>query len=188
MPGLRGIRKTAPYFHNNSAATLEEVVDHYIGVLQAREGQCGAGCRATGAEHGRRELRSATRLPKSARRSSPTCASYRSPPHQRRRVRGPATGVSDSTGRRSGIGGRDSGARPDGRFHCRRRSMSDVPSRSTSSPVPSATGGCGCSPWSKTVRIARCRLARSRGVENRRRATGRRSLASSRIETPGTLP
>ena len=30
MPGLRGIRKTAPYFHNNSAATLEEVVDHYM--------------------------------------------------------------------------------------------------------------------------------------------------------------
>ena len=29
MPALRGIRKTAPYFHNNSAATLEEVVDHY---------------------------------------------------------------------------------------------------------------------------------------------------------------
>jgi cytochrome c peroxidase len=28
--GLRGIGKTAPYFHNNSAATLEEVVDHYI--------------------------------------------------------------------------------------------------------------------------------------------------------------
>jgi len=28
--GLRGIRRTAPYFHNNSAATLEEVVDHYI--------------------------------------------------------------------------------------------------------------------------------------------------------------
>jgi hypothetical protein len=28
--GLRGIRNTAPYFHNNSAATLEEVVDHYI--------------------------------------------------------------------------------------------------------------------------------------------------------------
>jgi cytochrome c peroxidase len=27
--GLRGIRTTAPYFHNNSAATLEEVVDHY---------------------------------------------------------------------------------------------------------------------------------------------------------------
>jgi hypothetical protein len=25
----RGIGKTAPYFHNNSAATLEEVVDHY---------------------------------------------------------------------------------------------------------------------------------------------------------------
>ncbi len=30
MPGLREIRKTAPYFHNNSAGTLEEVVDHYI--------------------------------------------------------------------------------------------------------------------------------------------------------------
>ena len=30
IPGLRGISKTAPYFHNNSAATLEEVVDHYI--------------------------------------------------------------------------------------------------------------------------------------------------------------
>jgi cytochrome c peroxidase len=30
IPGLRGIRNTAPYFHNNSAATLEQVVDHYI--------------------------------------------------------------------------------------------------------------------------------------------------------------
>lgn len=30
VPGLRGIRNTAPYFHNNSAATLEAVVDHYI--------------------------------------------------------------------------------------------------------------------------------------------------------------
>ena len=30
VPGLRGLRSTAPYFHNNSAATLEEVVDHYI--------------------------------------------------------------------------------------------------------------------------------------------------------------
>ena len=30
MPGLRGISTTAPYFHNNSAATLEDVVDHYI--------------------------------------------------------------------------------------------------------------------------------------------------------------
>lgn len=29
-PGIRGISRTAPYFHNNSAATLEEVVDHYI--------------------------------------------------------------------------------------------------------------------------------------------------------------
>jgi cytochrome c peroxidase len=30
VPGLRGIRNTAPYFHNNSADTLEEMVDHYI--------------------------------------------------------------------------------------------------------------------------------------------------------------
>ena len=30
VPGLRGIGKTAPYFHNNSAATLEDVIDHYI--------------------------------------------------------------------------------------------------------------------------------------------------------------
>ena len=30
MPGLRGIRATAPYCHNNSAATLEDVVDHYV--------------------------------------------------------------------------------------------------------------------------------------------------------------
>jgi cytochrome c peroxidase len=30
VPGLRGIGRTAPYFHNNSAATLEQMVDHYI--------------------------------------------------------------------------------------------------------------------------------------------------------------
>jgi len=30
VTGLRGLRNTAPYFHNNSADTLEEVVDHYI--------------------------------------------------------------------------------------------------------------------------------------------------------------
>jgi cytochrome c peroxidase len=29
MPSLRGIKDTAPYFHNNSADTLEEVLDHY---------------------------------------------------------------------------------------------------------------------------------------------------------------
>ena len=28
--GLRGIANTAPYFHNNSADTLEQVIDHYI--------------------------------------------------------------------------------------------------------------------------------------------------------------
>jgi hypothetical protein len=30
VSGLRGLRATAPYFHNNSAATLEDVVDHYV--------------------------------------------------------------------------------------------------------------------------------------------------------------
>ena len=30
VPGLHGISQTAPYFHNNSAATLEDVVKHYI--------------------------------------------------------------------------------------------------------------------------------------------------------------
>src|SRR3984893_14224018 len=29
VPSLLGISKTAPYFHNNSAATLEEVLNHY---------------------------------------------------------------------------------------------------------------------------------------------------------------
>jgi cytochrome c peroxidase len=29
VPSLRGISRTAPYFHNNSADSLEEVVDHY---------------------------------------------------------------------------------------------------------------------------------------------------------------
>ena len=29
IPQLRGIRRTAPYFHDNSAATLEDVVKHY---------------------------------------------------------------------------------------------------------------------------------------------------------------
>ncbi len=30
IPSLRGIANTAPYFHNNIAATLEAVVDHYV--------------------------------------------------------------------------------------------------------------------------------------------------------------
>jgi cytochrome c peroxidase len=34
VPGLRGLRHTAPYFHNNSANTLEEVVDHYVAFFQ----------------------------------------------------------------------------------------------------------------------------------------------------------
>jgi cytochrome c peroxidase len=31
---LRGISRTAPYFHNNSAATLEEVLDHYVAIFR----------------------------------------------------------------------------------------------------------------------------------------------------------
>jgi hypothetical protein len=34
VPGLHGISRTAPYFHNNSAATLDEVVDHYIALFK----------------------------------------------------------------------------------------------------------------------------------------------------------
>jgi cytochrome c peroxidase len=30
VPGLHGVGQTAPYFHDNSAATLEDVVHHYI--------------------------------------------------------------------------------------------------------------------------------------------------------------
>lgn len=37
VPGLRGISKTAPYFINNSAATLEEMVDHYIELFKRIE-------------------------------------------------------------------------------------------------------------------------------------------------------
>ena len=58
VPGLRGISKTAPYFHNNSAATLEDVVDHYIEFFK-RVQAMGAGRRATGRDDGRRELRPA---------------------------------------------------------------------------------------------------------------------------------
>ena len=31
---LRGISNTAPYFHNNSAATLEDVIDHYVALFR----------------------------------------------------------------------------------------------------------------------------------------------------------
>jgi cytochrome c peroxidase len=43
IPGLRGIGKTAPYFHNNSAATLEEVVDHYIEFFKLVEANAAPG-------------------------------------------------------------------------------------------------------------------------------------------------
>jgi cytochrome c peroxidase len=34
IPSLRGIRHTAPYFHDNSAPTLKELVEHYNEVLE----------------------------------------------------------------------------------------------------------------------------------------------------------
>jgi hypothetical protein len=34
-PGLRGLSKTAPYFHDNSAKTLRDVVFHYQGMFKA---------------------------------------------------------------------------------------------------------------------------------------------------------
>ena len=37
VPGLRGISRTAPYFHNNSAATLEEMLDHYDAFFRRAE-------------------------------------------------------------------------------------------------------------------------------------------------------
>jgi cytochrome c peroxidase len=43
IPSLRGIRRTAPYFHNNSAATLENVVDHYIEFFKRVEVNAPAG-------------------------------------------------------------------------------------------------------------------------------------------------
>ena len=35
IPALYGIAKTAPYFHDNSAATLEDMVRHYQLVFEA---------------------------------------------------------------------------------------------------------------------------------------------------------
>ena len=56
VPGFRGIRKTAPYFHNNSAATLEGVVDHYIELFKL-VGAKRRPASAAGRDHRRGELR-----------------------------------------------------------------------------------------------------------------------------------
>ena len=61
VPALRGISKTAPYFHNNSAATLEEVVDHYMEFFKRVEANLAPRGRATGREHRRHPFRSAER-------------------------------------------------------------------------------------------------------------------------------
>jgi cytochrome c peroxidase len=37
-PPLRGIKHTAPYFHDNSAATLGDVIDHYNQFLNTNIG------------------------------------------------------------------------------------------------------------------------------------------------------
>ncbi len=41
--GLRGIRNTAPYFHNNSAEGLEDVIDHYIEFFKRVQANAPAG-------------------------------------------------------------------------------------------------------------------------------------------------
>ena len=69
VPGLRGLRATAPYFHNNSAGTLEEVVDHYEQFFKRIEALTAPGAAASPAAS------IAHRDPKSAPRSWPTCAS-----------------------------------------------------------------------------------------------------------------
>jgi cytochrome c peroxidase len=43
VPGIRGLRHTAPYFHNNSANTLEEMTDHYIEFFKLVEATAPAG-------------------------------------------------------------------------------------------------------------------------------------------------
>jgi cytochrome c peroxidase len=37
VPPLFGISRTAPYFHNNSASNLDEVIDHYVAFFQRAE-------------------------------------------------------------------------------------------------------------------------------------------------------
>ena len=78
-PALRGIRNTAPYFHNNSAATLEEVVDHYTEFFKRIQGE-----HRSRRSHRRRSLTTdgmnVDRQPyerRNARRSSRTCESCR---------------------------------------------------------------------------------------------------------------
>ena len=76
-PAFAGISKTAPYFHNNSAATLEEVVDHYIEFFKRVQANAPPGVVPPVADDGRRELRSPARRPRSARRCSRTCGNCR---------------------------------------------------------------------------------------------------------------
>jgi hypothetical protein len=47
VPGLRGLRATAPYFQNNSAATLEDVVDHYVEFFKRIEALTAPGAAAS---------------------------------------------------------------------------------------------------------------------------------------------
>ena len=58
VPGLRGLRATAPYFHNNSAATLEDVVDHYVQFFKRIEALAAPVRRLAGRVDRRRAFRS----------------------------------------------------------------------------------------------------------------------------------
>ena len=55
VPGLRGISRTAPYFHNNSADNLEEVVDHYVEFFKRVPTVAPPGVDPAGHHHRRRQ-------------------------------------------------------------------------------------------------------------------------------------
>ena len=57
--GLRGIAKTAPYFHNNSADTLEQVIEHYIAFYKRAQVNAPPGVVPPIHHDGRRALRPA---------------------------------------------------------------------------------------------------------------------------------
>ena len=78
VPGLRGIRNTAPYFHNNSADTLEEVVDHYIELFKFIKAVAPPRrCRRRPSPRPMASISIASRSRRNARRCSRICESCR---------------------------------------------------------------------------------------------------------------
>ena len=78
VPALRGIGRTAPYFHNNSAARLEAVVFHYVELFKRIKANTPPGARAATDLDQRRGTSTAIPCRRRSRRFSPTCASSRS--------------------------------------------------------------------------------------------------------------